>query len=54
MTRSPLEHEQSAPDAELSAKLRADGEAREEAARREREEQEAKERAEQEEQHRQY
>lgn len=39
--------------AELSAKLRADGEAREEAARREREEQEAKERAEQEEQHRQ-
>ena len=39
--------------AELSAKLRADGEAREEAARREREEQEAKERAEQKEQHRQ-
>lgn len=39
--------------AELSAKLRAEREEREEAARREREEQEAKERAEQEEQHRQ-
>lgn len=38
--------------AELSAKLRAEREAKEEAARREREEQEAKERAEQEEQHR--
>lgn len=38
--------------AELSAKLRAEREEREEAARREREEQEAKERAEQEEQHR--
>ena len=38
---------------ELSAKLRAEREAKEEAARREREEQEAKERAEQEEQHRQ-
>lgn len=37
---------------ELSAKLRAEREAKEEAARREREEQEAKERAEQEEQHR--
>ena len=39
--------------AELSAKLRAEREAKEEAARREREEQETKERAEQEEQHRQ-
>lgn len=39
--------------AELSAKLRAEREEREEAARREREEQEAKERAEQEAQHRQ-
>lgn len=39
--------------AELSAKLRAEREAKEETARREREEQEAKERAEQEEQHRQ-
>lgn len=39
--------------AELSAKLRAEREAKEETARREREEQEAKKRAEQEEQHRQ-